>query len=80
MRWYEFLELYVAHRVPHLNPALRAVLPSLLADQMGLQDFTLEPDRFASYGDDVDGGARGLRVPAAGAGGVRERAGGQRGR
>jgi uncharacterized protein len=55
MRWYEFLELYVAHRVPHLNPALRAVLPSLLADQMGLQDFTLEPDRFASYGDDVDG-------------------------
>ncbi|HEY7071939.1 MAG TPA: CocE/NonD family hydrolase [Acidimicrobiales bacterium] len=55
MRWYEFLELYVAHRVPHLNPALRAVLPGLLADQMGLDDFTLEPDRFASYGDDVDG-------------------------
>ena len=55
MRWYEFLELYVAGRVPHLNPLLRAVLPGVLADQMGLDDFTLEPDRFASYGDDVEG-------------------------
>jgi uncharacterized protein len=55
MRWYEFLELYVASRVPHLNPLLRAVMPGLLADQMGLEDFNLEPDRFAAYGDDWEG-------------------------
>jgi uncharacterized protein len=55
LRWYEFLELYVAGRVPHLNPLLRAVLPGLLADQMGLDDFNLEPDRLASYGDDWAG-------------------------
>ena len=51
---YEFLELYVAERVPAMNPLVRAVLPGVLADQFGLADTTIEPDRFSDYGDDVD--------------------------
>ena len=53
VRWYEFLDLYVADRVPKLNSTLRAVLPAFLADQFHLKDTTLEPDHFAKYGDDV---------------------------
>lgn len=53
MHWFEFLELYVADRVPVMNPVLRAALPPVLADQFGLADVELGPDRFAHYGDDV---------------------------
>jgi predicted acyl esterase len=53
VNWFEFLELYVADRVPVMNPLVRAVLPSVLADQFGLVDVELEPDRFADLGDDV---------------------------
>jgi len=52
-RWYEFLELYVADRVPKMNPLIRAALPGVLAEQFKLKDVTLEPDHFAQYGDDV---------------------------
>ena len=52
MRWFEFLELYVAQRVPHLNPVVRALAPPVLADQLHLRDIELEPDRFARFGDD----------------------------
>src|SRR5690606_10881647 len=52
MRWFEFLELYVAERVPELHPLVRAVAPAVLAPEFGLQDITLEPDRFAHHGDD----------------------------
>jgi predicted acyl esterase len=52
MRWFEFLELYVAQRVPHLNPVVRALAPPVLADQFHLRDIELEPDRFARFGDD----------------------------
>lgn len=45
MRWFEFLELYVAERVPQLHPLLRAALPAQLADNFDLEDTTLEPDR-----------------------------------
>jgi hypothetical protein len=55
MRWYEFLELYVADRVPVVPPALRVALPPVLADQFDLADVELEPDRFASFGDDLAG-------------------------
>jgi hypothetical protein len=54
VRWYEFLELYVADRVPVLHPVLRAVLPIVLADQFDLADVALEPDHYASFGDDLD--------------------------
>jgi hypothetical protein len=55
VRWYEFLELYVADRVPVINPLLRQALPPILADQFHVDDIELEPDRFASFGDDVAG-------------------------
>jgi predicted acyl esterase len=55
VRWYEFLELYVADRVPVMNPLVRAALPPILADQFHVQDIELEPDRFASFGDDLAG-------------------------
>ncbi len=52
MRWFEFLELYVARRVPELNPLVRAAAPGVLAGAFGLDDVELEPDRFARFGDD----------------------------
>jgi uncharacterized protein len=52
MRWFEFLELYVAQRVPRLNPLVRALAPPVLAGQFHLRDIELEPDRFARFGDD----------------------------
>ncbi|HET6951753.1 MAG TPA: CocE/NonD family hydrolase [Acidimicrobiales bacterium] len=55
VRWFEFLELYVADRVPVVPPAIRAALPGVLADQFDVEDVELEPDRWASFGDDVDG-------------------------
>jgi predicted acyl esterase len=53
MRWFEFLELYVARRVPRLNPVVRALAPPVLAGQFQLRDIELEPDRFALFGDDL---------------------------
>lgn len=52
MRWFEFLELYVARRVPELHPAVRAAAPPVLAGEFGFEDIELGPDRFARYGDD----------------------------
>jgi hypothetical protein len=52
MRWFEFLEFYVAKRVPRLNPVVRALAPPVLAGQFHLRDIELEPDRFARFGDD----------------------------
>jgi predicted acyl esterase len=55
MRWFEFLELYVAQRVPRLNPVVRALAPPVLAGQFQLRDIELEADRFARFGDDHAG-------------------------
>jgi uncharacterized protein len=53
MRWFEFLELYVAGRVPQVNPLLRLALPGVLADQFEVEDVDLEPDRLHDrFGDD----------------------------
>jgi hypothetical protein len=38
-----------------MNPLVRAVLPPVLADQMNIADATLEPDHYASFGDDLEG-------------------------
>ncbi len=54
VRWFEFLELYVADRVPVVPPLMRAALPPVLADQFDLADAELEPDRFAHFGSDVE--------------------------
>ncbi len=58
IRLFEFLEFYVAKRIPKLNPALRAGLGPELARNFKLDDTTLEPDRFDSYGTDYDAALR----------------------
>ena len=55
MRWFEFLELYVARRVPRLHPVVRSVAPAVLAPALHLRDVELEADRFARFGDDHAG-------------------------
>ena len=55
MSWFEFLEFYVHGEVPRLNEFIRGAAPGILADQFGLQDTTIDPDRFVEeYGDDVE--------------------------
>jgi predicted acyl esterase len=45
-RWYEFLEFYVAHRVPHISPTLRALAPVVFKIATGIANVQLPPDRF----------------------------------
>jgi predicted acyl esterase len=45
-RWYEFLEFYVAHRVPHLSAAQRALAPVVFQAATGISGIQLPPDRF----------------------------------
>ncbi len=49
-RWYEFLDLYVARRVPRLLDLVRAVLPDELENNFGAP-LALDPDRFADLDD-----------------------------
>ena len=51
-RWYEFLELYVARRVPRLPDWARQFGISEFAKQFDSTNLTFEPDRFASFPDD----------------------------
>ncbi len=43
-RWYDFLELYVAHRAPALPPALRALAPTVFQTAMGVANVMLPAD------------------------------------
>jgi predicted acyl esterase len=43
-RWYDFLELYVAHRVPRLSGAVRGLAPIVFSTAMGIGGVTLPPD------------------------------------
>jgi uncharacterized protein len=55
MRMYEFLEFYVAERVPHLDPGLRTAVADIVTETFGFADGELPPDRFFDkYGDDYD--------------------------
>ncbi len=45
-RWYEFLEFYVAHRVPHVSSAMRALAPAVFQAATGIAGIQLPPDRF----------------------------------
>jgi len=45
-RWYEFLEFYVAHRVPHVPPNIRALAPIIFQIATGISGVQLPPDRF----------------------------------
>lgn len=49
-RWYEFLALYVAERVPRLLPVVRAALPAEMERNFGVP-LQLDPDRFADLDD-----------------------------
>jgi predicted acyl esterase len=43
-RWYDFLELYVAHRPPNLSPGLRALATAIYSTAMGIPGVTLPDD------------------------------------
>lgn len=49
-RWYEFLGVYVAKRVPRLLPVVRAALPAEMENNYGVP-LQLDPDRFADLDD-----------------------------
>lgn len=49
LRWFEFLEFYVAERVPKLHPVIRAAAPPLLASFFGLRDTKFENDRWPIF-------------------------------
>ncbi|CAN5607637.1 hypothetical protein BH10ACT1_BH10ACT1_19410 [soil metagenome] len=51
-RWYEFLELYVAHEVPRIADGLRSAAPSFFEDSFGVSGLAFEPDRFTRFTDD----------------------------
>ncbi len=50
-KWFDFLELYVARRVPRVNELVRAALPGEMQNSFGAP-IELQPDRFADLGDD----------------------------
>ena len=52
VRWYDFLELYVAQRAPHLAPAVRALAPEIFRTVFGTRA-TLPPDPLESAVDYV---------------------------
>ncbi len=45
-RWYEFLEFYVAGRVPHVSPTVRLLAPVVFQTATGITGVQLPPDRF----------------------------------
>ena len=49
VRWFEFLEFYVAERVPKLHPVIRAAAPAILASSFGLRDTKFENDRWPIF-------------------------------
>ncbi len=55
MRWFEFLELFVARRVPRLPDWMRSLGAAQLSDAFDSEPLTLEADRFADFGEDHAG-------------------------
>jgi predicted acyl esterase len=51
VRWYDFLELYVAHRAPHMSDSVRALAPTVFASAMGIGNVTLPADPIQSSPD-----------------------------
>jgi LPXTG-motif cell wall-anchored protein len=48
-RWFEFLEFYVAQRIPHVPDAIRPLAPVIFLLATGIDGVELEADRFTSY-------------------------------
>jgi putative CocE/NonD family hydrolase len=51
-RWWEFLELYVAQRVPRLHPLVRAAAGMEFSAAFGVTGLGFEDDRFLDFADD----------------------------
>jgi uncharacterized protein len=47
-RWYDFLELYVAHRAPQLSATAKALAPAVFQATMGISGVTLPADPIQS--------------------------------
>ncbi len=51
-RWFEFLEFYVAKRIPHMDPLARALVQPVLGAAFGVgTKVPFEADRFTQYTD-----------------------------
>ncbi|MCC6216532.1 MAG: CocE/NonD family hydrolase [Polyangiaceae bacterium] len=50
-RWWEFLELNVAQRVPRMLPFIRALAGPELAKEFGVSGLGFEDDRYAEFGE-----------------------------
>jgi len=57
-RWWEFLELYVAERVPRLASFIRDIGGPEIDKQFDSTGLGFEPDRFAAFADDDYAGVR----------------------
>lgn len=53
-RWLEFLQLYVARQVPHINPLVRAGAPATFRGTFGVDGLSFAPDRFADLSGRYD--------------------------
>jgi uncharacterized protein len=47
-RWFDFLDLYVAHRRPELSDSVKAVAPTVFSSAMGISGVTLPSDPIQS--------------------------------
>ena len=50
-RWYEFLEFYVARRIPVITDYMRLIAPVVFEQATGIPGIQLPPDRFAHFTD-----------------------------
>ncbi|MBT9558572.1 MAG: CocE/NonD family hydrolase [Myxococcales bacterium] len=57
-RWWEFLELYVARRVPRLPEWMRTIGAEEFSKSFDSTGLTFEPDRYADFADDDYEGVR----------------------
>ncbi|MCA9517478.1 MAG: CocE/NonD family hydrolase, partial [Myxococcales bacterium] len=57
-RWWEFLEIYVAQRVPRLSDLVRVVAGPELGKTYDSDDLGFEPDRFTDFADEDYAGVR----------------------
>jgi len=50
-RWLEFLQFYVAGKVPHIDDGIRAAAPPYFEDAFGTPGLEFGPNRFEQYGE-----------------------------
>ena len=47
--WLEFLQLYVAKQVPHIDPAIRSAAPPYFEDSFHAKNLQFSPDEYAAF-------------------------------